>query len=85
MVGIFVAIEMIVGAIQVTTASFYNDGGKTLKYLLFAPWYMLVYWMVNTYTVVVELVPTVRKILALREGGVWKSPERSASLTGGPQ
>jgi poly-beta-1,6-N-acetyl-D-glucosamine synthase len=83
MVGIFVAIEMIVGAIQVSTASYYNDGGKTLKYLVFAPWYMLVYWMVNTYTVVVEFVPTVRKVLALSDGGVWKSPARSTSLTGG--
>ncbi|GAA4191989.1 glycosyltransferase family 2 protein [Gryllotalpicola kribbensis] len=84
MVGIFVAIEMIVGAIQVATASFYNDGGKTLKYLLFAPWYMLVYWMVNTFTVVWEFFPTVRKIVAMRDGGVWKSPERSTSLTEAP-
>jgi len=81
MVGIFVSIEMVVGFVQLTTAAYYNDGGKTLKYVLFAPWYMLVYWMVNTYTVVVEFIPTFRKIAALRDGGVWKSPERSASLT----
>lgn len=83
MVGIFVAIEMVVGIVQLTTASYYNDRGKTLKYILFAPWYMLIYWMVNTWTVVYEFVPTVRKIWALREGGVWKSPERSTSLQGG--
>lgn len=80
MVGIFVAIEMVVGIVQLTAASYYNDGGKTLKYVLFAPWYMLIYWMVNTYTVVHQFIPTVRKIWALRDGGVWKSPERSTSL-----
>ncbi|MDH2413341.1 glycosyltransferase [Nocardioides sp. CER19] len=80
MVGIFVGIEMVVGVVQLTVASYYNDRGRTLKYVLFAPWYMLVYWMVNTWTVVVEFIPTVRKIWALREGGTWKSPERSTSL-----
>ena len=58
MVGIFVAIQMVVGLVQLTAASYYNDGGRTLKYIVFAPWYMLVYWMVNTWTVVVEFIPT---------------------------
>ena len=57
MVGIFVAIQMVVGVLQLTAASFYNDGGRTLKYVVFAPWYMLVYWMMNTWTVVREFVP----------------------------
>jgi hypothetical protein len=80
MVGIFVAIEMIVGLVQLTIASYFNDGGRTLKYILFAPWYMLIYWMVNTFTVVYEIVPTLRKIWEHRGGGVWKSPDRSDSL-----
>lgn len=80
MVGIFVAIQMGVGLLKLSTASYYNDGGRTLKYVVFAPWYMLVYWMVNTWTVVYELVPTLRKIWARRDGGAWKSPERSVSL-----
>ena len=81
MVGIFVAIEMVVGVMQLSVASYYNDRGRTLKYVLFAPWYMLIYWMVNTYTVVTEFIPTVRKVWAMRDGGTWKSPERSTSLT----
>ncbi|WMM74916.1 glycosyltransferase [Rhodococcus pyridinivorans] len=80
MVGIFVAIQMVVGLIQLTTASYYNDGGKTLKYIVFAPWYMLVYWMVNTWTVVYEFIPTVAKVWNRRDGGTWRSPERSTSL-----
>jgi cellulose synthase/poly-beta-1,6-N-acetylglucosamine synthase-like glycosyltransferase len=80
MVAIFVAIQMVVGLVQLTAASFYNDRGRTLKYIVFAPWYMLVYWMVNTFTVVVELLPTVGKVWRRRDGGAWKSPARSDSL-----
>lgn len=83
MVGIFVAIEMVVGLVQLTVASYYNDRGRTLKYVVFAPWYLLVYWMVNTWTVVVEFLPTVRKVWKRRDGGTWISPERSGSLRPG--
>jgi poly-beta-1,6 N-acetyl-D-glucosamine synthase len=81
MVGIYVAIEMVVGMVQLTMSSYFNDGGRSMKYLLFAPWYMLVYWMVNTWTVCVVLLPTVRKVMAHRDGGRWKSPVRSRSLS----
>jgi biofilm PGA synthesis N-glycosyltransferase PgaC len=80
MAGMFVSIQVVVGLVQLTTASYYNDGGKTLKYIVFAPWYMLIYWMINTWTLVYESGPTVRKIWALRGAGTWKSPERSTSL-----
>ena len=80
MVGIFVAIQMVVGVIQLTAASVYNDRGKTLKYVIFAPWYMLVYWMINTWTVVREFIPALRKVWHRKDGGTWKSPERSGSL-----
>lgn len=80
MVAIFVAIQVVVGLVQLTAASYYNDRGRSLKYLVFAPWYMLVYWMVNTWTVVREFVPTLRKVWMRRDGGAWTSPERSESL-----
>ncbi len=83
MVGIFVAIQMIVGILQLAAASFYNDGGRTLKYLAFAPWYMLIYWMVNTFTVVVMFFPVALSIWKRRDGGTWKPPDRSDSLTDG--
>jgi len=82
MVGMFVAIQVVVGLVQLTTASYYNDRGRTLRYLAFAPWYMLVYWMVNTWTIVVELIPTLAKVWHHRDGGSWRSPDRSASLQG---
>ncbi|WP_229669698.1 glycosyltransferase family 2 protein [Microlunatus endophyticus] len=80
MVAIYVCIQMIVGFVQLTLASFFNDRGRTLKYILFAPWYLLIYWMVNTFTIVYEFIPTVRKVWRHRDGGAWISPERSTSL-----
>lgn len=80
MTAMFVTIEVAVGVVQGILASYMNDGGKTLKYLLFLPWYLLVYWMVNTAAMVTEFIPTFLKVLTGDEGGVWKSPERSKSL-----
>ncbi|SEI80839.1 glycosyltransferase [Demequina mangrovi] len=80
MAGIFVALQMIIGLAQLTLASFYNDRGRTLRYVLFGPIYLLGYWMVNTWTVALELIPAFAKVWSRRDGGVWKSPERSSSL-----
>lgn len=83
--GIFITIEILVGLIQLVQASYFNDGGRSLKYIAFAPWYILIYWMVNTYTVAVEIVPTIRQIIRGKDAGVWKSPKRSTELTGKPE
>lgn len=80
MVGIYVSLKMVVGFLQLTLASYFNDRGRTLKYVVFAPWYLLVYWMVNTWTIVYEFIPTWRKVWRHRDGGTWVSPERSSSL-----
>ena len=81
MVGIFVAIQMVVGLVQLTTASYYNDGGKTLKYIVFAPWYMLVYWMVNTWTRRVRVRPDGRGRSGHREAaGPGSRPSAPTSL-----
>lgn len=42
MTAMFVTIEVAVGVVQGILTSYMNDGGKTLKYLLFLPWYLLV-------------------------------------------
>ena len=62
MTAMFVTIEVAVGVVQGILASYMNDGGKTLKYLLFLPWYLLVYWMVNTAAMVTEFIPTFLKV-----------------------
>ncbi|MDQ7897585.1 glycosyl transferase, partial [Lactiplantibacillus plantarum] len=51
-----------------------------LKYIAFAPWYILIYWMVNTFTVAVEIGPTIIQILKGEDAGVWKSPKRSVEV-----
>lgn len=80
--AIFITIEILVGLIQLVQASYFNDGGRSLKYIAFAPWYILIYWMVNTYTVAVEIIPTIRQIIRGKDAGVWKSPKRSTEATG---
>ncbi|TYC47845.1 glycosyltransferase [Weissella muntiaci] len=75
--SMIVIIEIIVGLVQLMMASYFNDGGKSLKYIIFAPWYILIYWMVNAYTVLTETIPTIKKIIEGENGGVWTSPKRS--------
>ncbi|WP_201774109.1 glycosyltransferase [Demequina oxidasica] len=78
--GLFVAAQMVVGMVQLVVASYDNDRGRSLKYLLFAPWYLLAYWMFNAWTITYELFPALVAIFQPRDGGVWASPRRSASL-----
>ncbi|WP_061965182.1 glycosyltransferase [Demequina aurantiaca] len=78
--GMFVAVQMVVGMIQLLAASYDNDRGKSLKYLLFAPWYLLAYWMFNAWTIAWEFFPAVVSLFQPRVGGVWASPTRSSSL-----
>ncbi|MSD83921.1 glycosyltransferase [Lactobacillus curvatus] len=78
--AIFISIEIVVGLIQLIMASYFNDHGQSLKYIAFAPWYILIYWMVNTYTVAVEIGPTIIQILKGEDAGVWKSPKRSVDV-----
>ena len=78
--AIFMSIEIVVGLIQLIMASYFNDRGRLLKYIAFAPWYILIYWMVNTFTVAVEIGPTIIQILKGEDAGVWKSPKRSVEV-----
>lgn len=78
--AIFISIEIVVGLIQLIMASYFNDRGRSLKYIAFAPWYILIYWMVNTFTVAVEIGPTIIQILKGEDAGVWKSPKRSVEV-----
>lgn len=78
--AIFISIEIVVGLIQLIMASYFNDRGRSLKYIAFAPWCILIYWMVNTFTVAVEIGPTIIQILKGEDAGVWKSPKRSVEV-----
>ncbi|MFV0557443.1 MAG: glycosyltransferase family 2 protein [Enterococcus sp.] len=72
---IFVCFEMVAGIMQLLAAMIVDDRGRKIKYLPFAPLYLLFYWIVNALTIVTTFIPAVKTILGWGEG-TWVSPER---------
>lgn len=75
MAFICVCFEMVSGTLQLLASLIIDDQARKIKYMLFAPLYMLLFWMVNALTIVTTFVPAVKTILGLGSG-TWKSPER---------
>ncbi|QBO36112.1 glycosyltransferase [Periweissella cryptocerci] len=75
MSGIFVMFEFIVGYLQLTIALLINHGIDSLKYMLFASWYVVIMWMVNPYTILIATPDAVRAVIT-GGSGTWVSPER---------
>ncbi|MGM0126319.1 poly-beta-1,6 N-acetyl-D-glucosamine synthase [Enterococcus sp. AZ194] len=78
MAFLFVCFEMISGTFQLVASLIVDDRGRKLKYLLFAPLYMLFYWMMNALTILTTFIPAVKTIMGLGSG-TWKSPERAGA------
>lgn len=74
---IFVTFELFAGFMQLLAALLLDHHGAKLKYLFFAPLYMLFYWMVNPVTVVMTFIPALKTILGFGSG-TWVSPKRQA-------
>ncbi|EMF0621376.1 glycosyltransferase [Enterococcus hirae] len=74
---LFVCFEMISGIIQLIASLVVDDQGRKLKYMLFAPLYMLLFWMVNAITIMTIFIPAIKTILGYGSG-TWKSPERKS-------
>lgn len=72
---IFVNFEMLAGFLQVAAALIIDDSGRKFKYLIFAPFYMLIYWMMNALTIATTFVPAIKTILGFGTG-TWVSPTR---------
>lgn len=75
----FVTFEMLAGFLQLLAALILDHHGAKLKYLGFAPLYMLFFWMVNPVTIVMTFIPALKTILGYGSG-TWVSPERRALL-----
>ena len=75
MAFVFVCFEMVSGVFQLIASLIVDDRGRKIKYLFFAPLYMLLFWMINALTIVTTFVPAVKTILGFGSG-TWKSPER---------
>ncbi|EMF0109222.1 glycosyltransferase [Enterococcus hirae] len=74
---LFVCFEMISGILQLISSLVVDDQGRKLKYMLFAPLYMLLFWMVNAITIMTTFIPAIKTILGYGSG-TWKSPERKS-------
>lgn len=74
---IFVNFQLIAGIIQVLTALLMDFSGAKLKYLIFAPFYLLFTWLANPITIVTTFSKAVRTIVG-KGSGTWVSPKRKA-------
>ena len=72
--------EVIAGSVQLLTALILDFHGAKLKYWIFAPLYMMFYWIINPLTIVWTFVGAVKTILG-RGSGTWKSPKREQAKT----
>ncbi|RRG09992.1 MAG: glycosyltransferase [Lactobacillus sp.] len=72
---IFVTFEMLAGLLQLLAALILDHHGAKLKYLIFAPLYMLFFWMINPITIAVTFIPALKTILGFGSG-TWVSPKR---------
>ena len=76
---IFVSFEMFAGSLQLLAALILDNRGAKLKYLGFAPLYMLFFWMVNPITIFMTFIPALKTIWG-KGSGTWVSPKRQALL-----
>ncbi|MBA1434818.1 glycosyltransferase, partial [Bombilactobacillus bombi] len=75
---VFIGFEMVAGALQLTAALLIDDRGQKLPYILFAPLYMLWWWIMNALTIVTTFIPAIRTIKG-HGTGTWVSPQRQHS------
>lgn len=75
---LFICFEMIAGILQLSASLIIDDHGRKLRYFWFAPWYMLIFWMINAVTIVTTFIPAVKTILGYGSG-VWVSPKRQGT------
>lgn len=76
---VFVTFEIFAGFFQLLAALILDHHAAKLKYLIFAPLYMLFFWMVNPITIAATFIPALKTILGYGSG-TWVSPKRQAML-----
>lgn len=75
---IFVNFQLVAETIQVLTALLMDFSGVKLKYLPFAPLYLLFTWLVNPITIITTFPRAVKTIMG-RGQGTWVSPKRKVA------
>lgn len=74
---IFVTFELFSGILQLLAALLLDQSAAKFKYFLFAPLYMMFFWMVNPLTIVATFIPAIKSLLGMGEG-TWVSPTRKS-------
>lgn len=76
---IFVTFELISGTLQLLAALILDSKGKKFKYFIFAPLYMLFFWVVNPLTIVTTFIPAIKACFGKKDHyGAWVSPTRKS-------
>ncbi|MBB1079515.1 glycosyltransferase [Limosilactobacillus sp. STM2_1] len=78
---IFVNFQLIAGLMQILAALILDFRGTKLRYLAFAPLYLLVTWLINPLTIVTTFPKAIKTIMGYGSGK-WVSPERKADSNG---
>lgn len=73
---IFVHFQLIAGIIQLFVAVVKERKHKLQKYLLFAPVYLIYYWLINPITIVFGVIPGIKNVI-FKKTVQWKSAKRS--------
>lgn len=82
MVFVFSAFISMVGIWQLIAALALDNHGAKLKYLIFAPGYMVWYWQMNAITIVTTFIPAIKAVLGFAGKGTWVSPTRTKMTKG---
>lgn len=74
----FVCFQMIAGVMQLSASLLVDDQHRKIKYFLFAPLYMLLFWMMNAVTIITTFLGSIKTILGYGSG-TWTSPTRKGN------
>lgn len=77
MVFVFSAFISMVGIWQLIASLALDNHGAKMKYLIFAPAYMVWYWQMSAITIATTFIPAVKAVLGFSGKGTWVSPART--------
>lgn len=77
MTFLFSAFISMVGVWQLVASLALDNHGAKMKYLLFAPGYMVWYWQMNAITIATTFIPAIKTVFGFAGKGTWVSPTRT--------
>ncbi|MFZ2210900.1 MAG: glycosyl transferase, partial [Lactococcus raffinolactis] len=77
MTFLFSAFISMVGVWQLVASLALDNHGAKMKYLIFAPGYMVWYWQMNAITIATTFIPAIKTVFGFAGKGTWVSPTRT--------